>query len=83
MNWPSKRPEWCPHNDCQFLILAGQGRTCAGRLPKPEPHESINNTHRWCLDCRDSGHGIVDLQVYPGDFMWFEKAFNAIREDSK
>lgn len=82
-HWPNRRPDWCPHPDCIFLRVAGQHGTCAGRLPRSEPHGAGRNTHRWCVDTRETGHGIFDLQVNTGDLYWFGKVFDAIREDAK
>jgi hypothetical protein len=55
-------PDWCPHKDCKF-IRQMQNAMCVGELPKPEPHGNDFNTHRLCLDTRETGHGIFDLQI--------------------
>lgn len=69
-----ERPHWCPHNDCVFKAHS-QNLMCVGRLPKPEPHGDTKdaNDHRFCLDERETGHGIHDLQLNWGD------AWNMIR----
>ncbi len=58
----NKRPQWCPHKDCQYLADS-QSLMCKGRLPKPEPHEDDFNTHRLCINTEETGHGIFDLQI--------------------
>lgn len=60
------KPEWCPHKECLFK-LSSQDKMCLGKLPKPEPHDDDFNTHRLCIDTRETGHGIFDLQVNRGD----------------
>jgi hypothetical protein len=66
------QPEWCPHNDCRFKIQS-QDKMCIGKLPEPEPHDNDLNDHRLCLDTRETGHGIFDLQLN-----WTD-AYNLIR----
>ena len=60
------RPIWCLHSDCNF-IASSQNKICKGELPRPEPHGSDFNTHRFCLDTRETGHGIFDLQINSTD----------------
>jgi hypothetical protein len=36
---------------------------CCGKLPAPSEHDGDYNTHRICIDTRETGHGIFDLQV--------------------
>ena len=67
-----ERPEWCPHKDCKFGTQS-QGLICIGELPKPELHDKWFNTHRFCLNTSETGHGIFDLQINWGD------AWNMIR----
>lgn len=62
------RPDWCPHNDCVFQIHT-QNSMCRGKLPKPEPHDDDFNTHRLCIDTRETGYGIFDLKVNKTD-LW-------------
>ena len=57
-----KRPGWCPHKNCQFKIQS-QGMACVGALRIPQLHDKTLNTHRLCLDTRETGHGIFDLQI--------------------
>ncbi len=71
------RPDWCPHQDCQFL-RAGAGLICGGELPEPEEHNGGENTHRFCLDTRETGHGIFDLQVNGNDLDWMRFIFDAL-----
>jgi len=62
------KPDWCPHKDCQVNIQS-QNKMCVGKLPKPEPHDNDFNTHRICIDTRETGHGIFDLLVNRTD-LW-------------
>ena len=71
-----KRPEWCPNKDCEFSKQS-QDMICRGKLPESIPHGDGFNTDRICLDTRETGHGIFDLQVNEGD-LW-----NMIRIFSK
>jgi hypothetical protein len=61
-----EKPDWCPYSYC-FLKVQSQNKICIGELPKPEPHDDGFNTHRLCIDTRETGHGIFDLQVNAGD----------------
>ena len=63
-----KRPDWCPHKDCIFKKQS-QNKICRGELSEPVPHDDDFNTDRFCLDTRETGHGIFDLQVNKGD-LW-------------
>lgn len=58
VEWKQERPEWCPHQDCVFLRQS-QGLLCGGHLPKPEPHDGDENTHRLCIKAA----GVFDLQI--------------------
>lgn len=61
------RPSWCPHNSCQFKCHA-QEMVCIGELPQPEPHDGVDNTHRFCLHgAKDDGEWTFDLKVNRGD----------------
>lgn len=60
------RPNWCPHKDCK-LLAQSQNLICVGKLQKPELHDKGINTHRLCLDTRETKHGIFDLQINQGD----------------
>jgi len=66
------RPDWCPHNDCIFKGHS-QNKICVGHLPNGVLHDGIINDHRFCLDERETKHGIHDLQLN-----WFD-AWNIIR----
>jgi len=57
-----KRPDWCQHVDCIFKIHS-QNSMCIGKLPNPKPHDDDFNTHRLCIDTRETGYGIFDLQI--------------------
>lgn len=74
-----KRPDWCPHMDCLFKINS-QEAMCVGKLPELEPHDGGFNTHRLCLDTRETGHGIFDLQVNKGDCWNLIRLLKAISE---
>jgi hypothetical protein len=54
--------------------MQGQGMICTGVLPEPAPHDEAFNTHRLCLDTRETGHGIFDLQINRTD-AWYLKRF--------
>ena len=62
------RPKWCPYGNCNFEIHS-QELMCRGKLPIPEQHDNDFNTHRLCIDTRETGHGIFDLQVNKTD-LW-------------
>lgn len=57
-----KKPKWCTHKDCKFKVQS-QDMMCVGELPKLISHNGGFNTHRICLDTRETGHGIFDLMV--------------------
>lgn len=67
-----ERPEWCPYEKCQFKCQS-QNLLCIGKLPEPVPHGDGINDHRFCIDERETKHGIHDLQLNWGD------AWNMIR----
>jgi hypothetical protein len=66
----TQRPNWCPHNEYIFKAES-QNAMCVGKLPNPVRHDKEGefdfNTHRLCLDTRETGHGIFDLQINKGD----------------
>lgn len=62
-----ERPTWCPHSDCEFACHS-QEAVCVGRLPAPEDHDGVANTHRLCLHgAKDDGEWVFDLKVNKGD----------------
>jgi len=67
-----ERPNWCIHSDCIFKVQS-QDKMCVGKLLNPEPHDNDFNTHRLCIDTRETGHGIFDLQINWSD------AYNLMR----
>ncbi len=73
------RPDWCPHQDCIFK-RSGAGAMCGGELPIPADHGEVKavNTHRICMDTRDTGDGIFDLQVNGTDLEWMRFVFDAL-----
>lgn len=73
----TSKPKWCPHQDCKFL-MNNQDLMCVGILSKPEPHGNDVNTHRFCLDERETGHGIHDLQINKTDAWYFKRLFDKI-----
>ena len=75
-----KRPEWCPHKNCGFRVNS-QDKVCIGKLLEPEPHDDDFNTHRFCLDTRETGHGIFDLQINQSDAWNMRRLLNIVFED--
>jgi hypothetical protein len=73
------RPDWCPYADCEFL-LQFQNMMCVGRLPKPEPHLEGLNTHRFCLDERETEDGVHDLQLNRGDAWLMKRLLDQVKE---
>ena len=76
----NKRPKWCPHVDCIWKVQS-QDLMCVGKLPKPETHGSDFNDHRLCIDTRETGHGIFDLQVNWGDCWDLIRLLNTIKPE--
>jgi len=68
-----KRPAWCPHPDCQF-VLNTQELACVGRLPEPERHDEGWNDGRLCINA----DGVIDLQVNRGDLWNLKRLFGAL-----
>jgi hypothetical protein len=58
----NKRPNWCPHSECIYKANS-QNLMCVGQLSEPVLHDEVQNTHRLCIDTRETGHGIFDLQI--------------------
>ena len=75
------RPDWCPHQDCIFKVHS-QNLICVGKLPTPQDHDGIENTHRFCLDERETGHGVNDLQLNWGDAWNMIRILNQIKSPS-
>ena len=71
--WHQERPAWCPHQDCVFSRRS-QDALCGGRLPKPEPHEGDENTHRLCIKTGE----VFDLQVNKADLGYFRWILDAL-----
>ena len=72
-----KRTDWCPHKDCEFNIQS-QNKMCVGKLPNPVQHDDDFNTHRLCIDTRETGHGIFDLQINHTDSWNLKRLLNDI-----
>lgn len=73
-----KRPSWCPHADCQF-ILNTQETACVGRLPEPTDHGDARavNDGRFCMLDQDSNE-VIDWQVNRGDLWNLRRLFAAL-----
>ncbi|KKL46362.1 hypothetical protein LCGC14_2346290, partial [marine sediment metagenome] len=52
-----------------------QDALCGGRLPKPEPHEGDENTHRLCVNTVGE---VFDLQVNKTDLGYFRWILDAL-----
>jgi len=66
------KPSWCPHSNCLYE-LQSQDKMCIGKLSELKQHGNDFNTHRLCIDTRETGHGIFDLQINWSD------AYNLMR----
>lgn len=73
-----KRPNWCPHIDCKFKIQT-QNKMCVGKLPKQAPHDNDFNDHRLCIDTRETGKGIFDLQINWTDCWNLKRLLDTVR----
>ena len=73
------RPEWCPHKECIYKG-SSQNKMCIGKLSKSVPHDNDENTHRMCLDTRETGHGIFDLQINWTDAWGMRRLLNLVKE---
>lgn len=81
-------PDFCPKSNCICLrnTLDGSdtGQFCIGRLPKPIPHNSLVNTHQFCIlvvtDGKNAHLGLY--QINQIDAEWFEFLFEAVKEDN-
>lgn len=78
----NKRPDWCPHPDCIWKVEA-QDKMCVGKLPTPADHgeHKAANTHRLCLDTRETGDGIFDLQLNWGDCWNLIRLLNMVKNN--
>jgi len=79
--YKQERPAWCPHQDCVFRRRVGDAM-CGGQLPKPEPHDGDENTHRLCINEKQDPlaavTGVFDLQVNKSDLGWFRWVMDAL-----
>ena len=75
------RPVWCPHPACKYVV-SFQEKMCAGELTEPEPHGNDYNTHRMCIDTRETGHGIFDLQINSTDKYYFVRLFASMFKEA-
>lgn len=71
------RPKWCPHPDCKFKIQS-QSKMCVGELPELVEHDGDYNTHRLCIDTRETGDGIFDLQINHSDSYNLKRLLNIV-----
>jgi len=78
----NKRPDWCPYKTCIFKMNS-QDLICTGELPEPEAHDNDENTHRFCLDEREFGKGIHDLQINRTDAWYFKRHMDVILNQPK
>ena len=73
------KPDWCSHKDCNLKVNS-QNMVCLGKLSEPLPHNGDFNTHRFCLDTRETGHGIFDLQINWSDAWNFIRILKLVKE---
>ena len=57
---------------------------CVGQLPEPELHNPDDidggfNTHRFCLNEVETGHGIHDLKLNNGDAWLMKKLLDEVK----
>ena len=71
-----KSPDWCPHSTCQCEV-SFQDKMCGGELPVPESHIDTDNTHRICIDTRETGHGIFDLMINKTDKYFIKRLLDS------
>jgi len=76
-----KKPDWCPHELCIFMAQS-QDKMCVGELSHFEPHGNDSNTNRLCLDTRETGHGIFDLQINWTDTWNLIRLLKLIKEEN-
>ena len=57
-----EKPDWCPHPEC-ILKVQSQDMMCLGKLLEPSPHNNDFNTHRLCLDTRETDDCVFDLRL--------------------
>ena len=75
--WRQERPEWCPHQSCQFVRRVTDAM-CCGNLPEPQEHDGDFNIYRLCLNGAADDGGVFDLQINKTDISWFRWLFNAV-----
>lgn len=78
MEWKQEKPAWCPHSHHCIFLMRVQDSLCAGKLPKPLPHDGDFNTHRICLTGALPNDEVFDLQVNKSDVYHFRRILNAI-----
>lgn len=77
-----KKPEWCPHKDCKSIIYS-QNLLCTGILHKLIQHDNDFNTHCFCLNEVETGHGIHDLLLNKTDAWYIKRHMDMILNQSK
>jgi len=75
-----KRPDWCPHPNCKFNVQS-QDKMCIGELPNPVKHDNDLNTHRLCINTRETGHEIFDLQINWTDCWNLMRLLNTVKDE--
>ena len=75
----NKRPERCPHQDCEYIISLGLEAFCKGKLPKPIDHDGQDNTHRLCFIQFDGD--VFDFQMNKGDLYTLKRLIEHKGED--
>lgn len=78
----NKRPEWCPHSTCIFVVNM-QDKICGGHLPEPVEHDGDYNIHRLCLEGALPNGEIFDLQIHNSDIFCFNRVFSALRKEGE
>ena len=76
--YPQRRPAWCPHPDCEFVVVKCLHGMCGGKLPEPVPHDDDFNTHRICLRGAGENDQPFDLQINRTDAWWFRELLDAL-----
>jgi hypothetical protein len=78
------RPAWCPNPNCYWITGGGtsedSGMACGGRLPLPETHDEVMNTHRFCLKAYDERE-ITSIMVNKTDMWYLARIIDSIRKD--
>ncbi|MBI4642491.1 MAG: hypothetical protein HY743_01850 [Deltaproteobacteria bacterium] len=68
------RPDWCQNPEC-LCLTSFDARICLGRLPEPEPHDDLLNTHNLCLEAD------FMTAINFADATFFIESMMAVRKD--